>query len=371
MHPEFVTAVMPIGGVDRDRRYCADRGLDLPERQGRARVRPDLDRDEAATTTTCRRRSIRGRGPAFHWSVLTLTGYDLGYRQSQGWDAVKPNIFAWDPPEEGFGADRGRRSATMFDAVDLKYRVEVGETHNINALLPDYEPRALVIHIENDLWLTIDKARESVALIPGAQIATETEPDRPLRHLQLAQPAGRRSDGAELPARHRHPADRGKGLRRAELHLAAGQHEPRSGDVVLARQHDPSLPAEVRQGDRRARRRMGDRLPRRGLRGHREPGDPGDRARQGRLRLALRLPDEVRRGAGLPGHRPRHAPLRAVGAWQPRQEPGAHLRGHALGLPRRGRRPARHRARPGTTAIRSAASSCSATRSSIPTRSRA
>ena len=64
----------------------------------------------------------------------------------------------------------------IFDAVDLKYRVEVGETHNINALLADYQTRTLVMHIENDQWLTVDKARESVALIPGAQIITETSP---------------------------------------------------------------------------------------------------------------------------------------------------------------------------------------------------
>ncbi|HOU24756.1 MAG TPA: galactose-1-phosphate uridylyltransferase, partial [Anaerolineae bacterium] len=42
-----------------------------------------------------------------------------------------------------------------FDAVDLKYRVEVGEKHNINEYLPDYQPRTMVIHIENDQWLAL------------------------------------------------------------------------------------------------------------------------------------------------------------------------------------------------------------------------
>jgi homoserine acetyltransferase len=160
--------------LDGNRRHLADRGLDVPERQSGLESDPiwvetggdyyDLPRDQHPR-----------QGSAFHWSVLTLTGYDLAYRQSQGWDAVKPNVFAWDPPEEGFGATVATLG-DMFDAVDLKYRVEVGETHNINALLPEYQPRTLVIHIENDMWLPIDKARDSVALIPGAQIATETSP---------------------------------------------------------------------------------------------------------------------------------------------------------------------------------------------------
>ena len=174
MHPEFVSAVMPIGGS------TATDGTSPIAAWTFQNAKAGLESDPVWIETggdyyDLPKEEHPFKGPAFHWSVLTLTGYDLGYRQSQGWEAVKPNIFAWDPPEEGFGTtvdDLGR----MFDAVDLKYRVEVGETHNINALLPGYQPRVLVIHIENDLWLTIDKTRESVALIPGAQLATEWSP---------------------------------------------------------------------------------------------------------------------------------------------------------------------------------------------------
>lgn len=174
MHPEFVDAVMPIGGATATDGTAPIAAWTFQNAKAALESDPiwretggsyyDLPKDQHPT-----------QGPAFHWSVLSLTGYELGYRQSTGWDAVKGSIFAWDSPEEGFG-DTVAALGNMFDAVDLKYRVEVGETHNINALLPGYQPRVLVIHIENDTWLTVDKARESVALIPGAQIATETSP---------------------------------------------------------------------------------------------------------------------------------------------------------------------------------------------------
>lgn len=174
MHPGFVQAVMPIGGA------TATDGTAPIAAWSFQNAKAGLEGDPIWQKTGGRYYDLPKaehpvQGPAFHWSMLSLTGYDLAHRQSLGWDAVKGSVFAWDPPEPGFGADVERLGRT-FDAVDLKYRVEVGERHNINAYLPDYQPRTMVIHIENDQWLTVDKARESVGLIPGAQLATETSP---------------------------------------------------------------------------------------------------------------------------------------------------------------------------------------------------
>jgi hypothetical protein len=71
--------------------------------------------------------------------MLSLTGYQLNHRQSLGWDAVKGSVFAWDPPEPGFG-DAVEVLGQQFDAVDLKYRVEVGETHTSTRCCPTTEP---------------------------------------------------------------------------------------------------------------------------------------------------------------------------------------------------------------------------------------
>jgi pimeloyl-ACP methyl ester carboxylesterase len=53
--------------------------------------------------------------------------------------------------------------------VDLWYRDTVGEIHNINKLLPGMKSRTLVVHVDNDQWLTSDKARAAAQAIPGGQ----------------------------------------------------------------------------------------------------------------------------------------------------------------------------------------------------------
>ena len=37
------------------------------------------------------------QGVEYHWSVLSLTGYELGYRQSLGWETVSKEVFSWPP----------------------------------------------------------------------------------------------------------------------------------------------------------------------------------------------------------------------------------------------------------------------------------
>jgi len=174
MHPEFVGAVMPVGGSTATDGTAPIAAWTFQLAKAGLVSDPiwvETDGDYYDLPLDQHPR----QGSAYHWSILSLTGYDLNYRGSQGWDAVKGSVFTWEPVEDGMG-DAVAALGAIYDAVDLKYRVEVGETHNINALLPDYETRTLVMHIENDQWLTVDKARESVALIPGAQIITETSP---------------------------------------------------------------------------------------------------------------------------------------------------------------------------------------------------
>ena len=174
MHPETVAAVIPVGGAT-----ATDGAAPIAAwtfQLAKAGLESDpIWRATGGDYYDLPKSQHPVQGPAYHWSVLNLTGYDLNYRQSQGWDAVKGLIFTWQSPEDGMGAgvmDLGSK----FDAVDLKYRVEVGERHNINAYLPDYPTRLLAMHVSNDQWLTADKARESVQLIPGGQLVEEKSP---------------------------------------------------------------------------------------------------------------------------------------------------------------------------------------------------
>lgn len=174
MHPEFVEAVMPIGGATATDGAApiaawtfqlAKAGLKSdPIWQATGGEYYDLPAAEHPR-----------KGPEFHWSMLGLTGYNLRHRQSLGWDNVRGQVFFWNPPEPEDGAAIKAQGAN-YDAVDLLYRVEVGERHNINDLLATYGPRVMAVHIENDTWLTFDKAQESVAAIPGAQLASFPSP---------------------------------------------------------------------------------------------------------------------------------------------------------------------------------------------------
>ena len=174
MHPEMVQAVIPVGGAtatDGDAPVSAwtfqlaKAGLESdPIWQETGGDYYDLPVDQHPR-----------QGPAYHWSVLNLTGYDLSYRQAQGWDTVKGLVFAWEPDQEGLG-DTVMAQGAVYDAVDLKYRVEVGERHNINDLLSEYPTRALVMHVENDQWLISDKTVEAVQQMPGAQLIMASSP---------------------------------------------------------------------------------------------------------------------------------------------------------------------------------------------------
>jgi pimeloyl-ACP methyl ester carboxylesterase len=116
-----------------------------------------------------------GPGVAFGWSVLGLTGYDFGYRSSQSFASVQPEVFYWEPPNEKAGTSVTNR-AKLYDAVDLVWRNRVGEKHNINTDIRRIQARTLVMHITNDNWLNFKLAEKAVDNIPGADLIAEQSP---------------------------------------------------------------------------------------------------------------------------------------------------------------------------------------------------
>ena len=170
MHPQMVQAVMPIGGA------TATDG-DAPVAAWTFQLaKAALESDPVWVQTKGNyyhlpKEKHPNGGVEFHWSVLSLTGYQLNYRQSLGWEAVSKEVFTWQP-DESMGESAGanlKNLAKLFDGVDLWYRDTVGEIHNVNALLPGMKARTLVVHVDNDQWLISDKAREAAQAIPGGQ----------------------------------------------------------------------------------------------------------------------------------------------------------------------------------------------------------
>jgi pimeloyl-ACP methyl ester carboxylesterase len=177
MYPDMVQAVMPIGGAS------ATDGEGPVAAWTFQLAKAALEADPVWVETkgnyyNLPKEKHPNKGVEYHWSVLSLTGYELGYRQSQGWDAVSREVFTWQT-DPRMGKDAGANLAGLaksFDGVDLWYRDTVGEIHNVNALLPGMKARTLVVHVDNDQWLISDKAREAAQNIPGGQYVGLTSP---------------------------------------------------------------------------------------------------------------------------------------------------------------------------------------------------
>lgn len=177
MHPDYVEAVMPIGGA------TATDGEGPVAAWTFQLAKAALESDPVWVATNgdyykLPKEQHPNKGVEFHWSMLSITGYDLNYRQSQGWETVSKEVFTWeDDPRMGGNAGANLKNlAKIFDGVDLWYRDTVGEIHNVNKLLPQMKARTLVVHVDNDQWLISDKARAAAQAIPGGQYVGLSDP---------------------------------------------------------------------------------------------------------------------------------------------------------------------------------------------------
>jgi len=145
MHPEYIGALMPIGGTTQSD------GEDPVGNWTFQMMTAAIEGDPVWQATKGDYYNLPKEkhpmpGVAFGWSILGMTGYDFGFRTTQNWAAVQPEIFYWDPPNEKAGLSVTNR-AKLYDAVDLIWRNRVGETHNVNPYLGRIQSRTLVMHI--------------------------------------------------------------------------------------------------------------------------------------------------------------------------------------------------------------------------------
>lgn len=178
MYPDFVKAILPVGGAS---------ATDGPGGQIAAwtfqLAKASLESDPVWIDTKADYYALPkdkhpNQGVELHWSQLLLTGFDLGFRQSMGWDEVSKDVFVWKE-DSRLGPNTGanlKRMASQFDAVDLWYRDTVGELHNVDKLLPGMKTRTLVAHVDNDLWLMGSDARKASETIPGGLYAGFSDP---------------------------------------------------------------------------------------------------------------------------------------------------------------------------------------------------
>ncbi len=133
MHPDFMGALMPIGGTTQSDKDDPVGNWTFQLMTAAIEADPvwratngdyyKLPKDQHPV-----------QGVAFGWSVLSLTGFDFGFRTTRDFPAVQPDVFYWNPPNPKASSSVIAR-AKIFDAVDLVWRNRVGEIYNINAEL--------------------------------------------------------------------------------------------------------------------------------------------------------------------------------------------------------------------------------------------
>ena len=215
MYPDFVQAVMPVGGA------TATDGEGQVAAWTFQLAKAALEADPVWVETNGNYYHLPkdkhpNKGVEYHWSVLSLTGYDLGHRQSQGWDAVSKEVFTWQP-DPRHGQERRRQSRQP--GQDLRRRRPLVPRHRRRD--PQHQ-RAAARH-EAAHAGRARRQRPVADLRQGARggagdprraVREPVEPDRALRGVQRAEHAGRRPDAQHLRARHRHRRGQDQGLRR-------------------------------------------------------------------------------------------------------------------------------------------------------------
>jgi homoserine O-acetyltransferase len=174
MHPEYVSAIMPIGGTTQSDAEDPVGNWTFQLMTAAIESDPVWQATQGNYYNLPKEKHPQA-GVAFGWSVLGLTGYDFGYRTTQSFAAVQPEVFYWEPPNDKAGTSVTSR-AKLYDAVDLVWRNRVGEIHNLNPYLGRIQARTLVMHITNDQWLNFKLAEKAVERIPGAELIAEESP---------------------------------------------------------------------------------------------------------------------------------------------------------------------------------------------------
>ncbi len=236
MHPEYVSAMMPIGGTTQSD------GEDPVGNWTFQMMTAAIEGDPVWQATKGDYYKLPKEkhpvpGVAFGWSILGMTGYDFAFRTGQNWAAVQPEIFYWDPPNEKAGLNVINR-AKLYDAVDLVWRNRVGETHNVNPYLGRIQARTLVMHITNDLWLNFKLAQKAVDRVPGADLIAQ---ESPVAHYGVFPIINQRKNDPKFVTFMDDVASSRPGaeIRRQELPRARRGREDRSEQVVLEGRPSP------------------------------------------------------------------------------------------------------------------------------------
>ncbi|MGC8602917.1 MAG: alpha/beta fold hydrolase [Desulfomonilaceae bacterium] len=170
LHPDFVDAIMPIGGITAS---------DPVSRWLFQLMTAAMQSDPVWQRTqgdyyNLPKEQHPNKGMMFGWSVLGESGYSFDFRVKQAWDKVKKEVFYWEPK-----GDEGAylvSKAKDFDVDDLLFRNQALKNYDINDQLGSIKAKTLILHVKNDQWLRYVLAEEAASRIKGAKLVGYEHP---------------------------------------------------------------------------------------------------------------------------------------------------------------------------------------------------
>lgn len=178
LHPDFVEAIMPIGGITANDPVVGW----LFQLMTAAMQSDPVWRETQGAYYHLPKERHPNRGMMFGWSILGHTAFDFDYRVKQPWQEVEKEIFYWEPKgEQGVNLIRRARD---YDVNDLLYRNWALPGYDITAELHRIKARTLIVHVKNDQWLRYVTAEEAAKRIGGAKLVGFASP---LAHYAVLQ----------------------------------------------------------------------------------------------------------------------------------------------------------------------------------------
>jgi len=177
LHPDYVRAILPIGGMtafDPTPRW-------LFQLMSAAMKSDPVWRKTQRDYYDLPKGQHPHLGMMFGWWILGQSGLSFDYRNTQPWDAVKEEVFYWEPAE-GDGA-KLQAKASDYDVNDLLHRNRMLDAYDIDDYLHRITAKTLILHVRNDQWLRYEMAEKAAEQIPGAVLLGVD--DHPLAHYGI------------------------------------------------------------------------------------------------------------------------------------------------------------------------------------------
>jgi len=176
LHPDFVEAIMPIGGIT----YSDPVSRWLFQLMTAGMQSDPVWQKTKGDYYSLPKDQHPNKGMMFGWSILGETGFSFDYRVKQKWDEVKKEVFYWDPKGDE-GANLVSK-AKDFDVDDLLFRNQALENYDISGQLERIKAKTLILHVKNDQWLRYVLAEEAASKIKGAKLVGY---ENPLAHYAI------------------------------------------------------------------------------------------------------------------------------------------------------------------------------------------